>query len=333
MSLYRHTRGLLHDAGLRPRKQLGQSFLVDARVLDAITEAAELSSDDLVLEIGAGTGTLTQRLAVSSDRVIAVELDAGLFSILQSIHQDMPNVTLIHADILGLDFSALIGVTHASPAQTGRSIDQGAKSKERESQVPSGSYPMLHALSPMPAPLRGHLRIKVIGNLPYYITTPILMKILDESSLLPIQMALVMVQEEVGARMVASPGTKDYGALSIAIAYRSDAEILEHVPADSFYPQPKVDSVLVKLNIRSAPSVNVKDEKLFFRIVRAAFQYRRKTLRNALRLAGRSGGAQLSIDSIDSALQALNFDPRRRGETLSCAEFADLANTMTDDIK
>jgi 16S rRNA (adenine1518-N6/adenine1519-N6)-dimethyltransferase len=294
MSLYRHTRELLRGAGLRPRKQLGQSFLVDARVLDAIVEAAELSSDDVVLEIGSGTGTLTQRLAVSSDRVVAVELDAGLFGILQSIYQDSPNVTLIHADILDLDFSALMGA--------------GAP----------GNMPLL---------------FKVIGNLPYYITTPILMKILDESSLLPIRMVLVMVQEEVGARMVASPGTKDYGALSIAIAYRSDAEILERVSADSFYPQPRVDSVLVRLNIRCVPSVDVKDERLFFQIVRAAFQYRRKTLRNALLLSNRPGGMQLSIDSIDSALQALNFDPRRRGETLSCAEFADLANIMMADSR
>jgi 16S rRNA (adenine1518-N6/adenine1519-N6)-dimethyltransferase len=156
------------------------------------------------------------------------------------------------------------------------------------------------------------------------------MKVLDESSLLPIRMALVMVQQEVGKRMVASPGTKDYGALSIAIAYRSDAEILKRISASSFYPQPKVDSALVRLNIRSAPAVDVKDERLFFQIVRAAFQYRRKTLRNALLLAIRSGGMQLPESSVDLALQTLGFDLRRRGETLSCAEFADLANVIRD---
>ena len=148
-------------------------------------------------------------------------------------------------------------------------------------------------------------------------------------------MILVMVQEEVGARMVASPGTKDYGALSIAIAYRAHAEILRHVSANSFYPQPKVDSALVRLNVRSAPSVDVKDEMLFFQIIRAAFQYRRKTLRNALLLASKAGGIRLSVEArgsiplvIDSVLQTLSLDPRRRGETLSSAEFAALANMI-----
>jgi 16S rRNA (adenine1518-N6/adenine1519-N6)-dimethyltransferase len=291
MSLYSQTRELLQNAGLHPRKRLGQNFLVDTRVLDAIVEAAELSPDDVILEIGAGTGALTQRLAMSSANIIAVELDKGLFRVLQSIYQDKPNVNVIHADILKLDFLTLQNLY----AQN------------------SG--------------------IKVVGNLPYYITKPILMKVLDESSRLPIQMFLAMVQREVGARMKALPGTKDYGALSVAIAYRSDVEILKRVSAASFYPKPEVDSSLVKLNIRSKPSLEVKDEWLFFYIVRAAFQYRRKTLRNALRLAGRSNkvqskGIKLDDNTVDSALQSLMIEPKRRGETLSIAEFADLANIL-----
>jgi len=293
MSLYKHTRELLQNAGLRPRKRLGQNFLVDTRVLDAIVEAAELSPEDVILEIGAGTGILTQRLALSSASVIAVELDKGLFRVLQSTCQDKPNVNLIHGDILDLDFRTLI----------------------------SGSR---------------RPNIKVAGNLPYYITTPILMKVLDESARIPIQMFLAMVQREVGARIAASPGTKDYGSLSIAIAYRSDVEILRRVPAASFYPKSGVDSVLVKLNIRSSPPVNVRDEQLFFYIVRAAFQYRRKTLRNALRLAGRPeeihrSGVKFNATTVDSALQALGLDLKRRGETLSISEFADLANILARD--
>jgi 16S rRNA (adenine1518-N6/adenine1519-N6)-dimethyltransferase len=284
MSLYRHTKELLQSAGCRPRKRLGQNFLVDARVLEAIIEAGDFSSDDLVLEIGAGTGVLTQRLALSSGRVIAVELDAGLFRILQSIFQDNPKVTLIHADILDLDLMDLM--------RSGLDL----------------------------------ARIKVAGNLPYYITTPILMKMLDASSL--IKMILVMVQEEVGARIVASPGTKDYGALSIAATYRSDVEILRRVPASSFYPRPKVYSVLLKLDVRSQPAVDVEDEELFFRIVRSAFQYRRKTLRNALLLAIRAGELQLPENSIDEALQTLGIDLKVRGETLGKAEFAELSNTI-----
>ena len=288
----KHTRELLRSAGLSPRKRFGQNFLVNARVLDFIIEAAELSSEDIVLEIGAGTGALTQRLALSSGKVIAVELDEGLFRVLQSEFQGDTNVTLVHADILDLDLTTLIGEVANS--------------------------------GPIPA------RIKVMGNLPYYITTPILMKVLEESPLLPlpVPMILVMVQKEVGERIVASPGTKDYGSLSIAIAYRADAEILKRVPAVSFYPRPKVDSVLIRLNMRQGPPVDVRDERLFFLVVRAAFQYRRKTLRNALRLACKSGEIQLAADSMDYALQTLNFDGKRRGETLTISEFAVLANTI-----
>ena len=293
MGKYRHageyinyTRELLQDAGLHPRKRLGQNFLVNAGTLDAIIDAADLSPQDVVLEIGAGTGALTRRLALSPARVIAVELDRGLFHILQSIFHDNSGVTLIHGDILDLDLSVLI-----------------------DTKLAPGC-------------------IKVIGNLPYYITTPILMKFLDAASALPIQMILIMAQAEVGARMAASPGTKDYGALSVAVAYRSEAEILSRVPAASFYPKPKVDSVLVRLNIRSTPSADVKDEQFFFSIVRAAFQYRRKILRNALQLACKAGEVQLPADSVDRALLALDIDAKRRGETLSISEFAALANMI-----
>ena len=285
-SARKYTRELLQGAGLHPRKRLGQNFLVNAGTLDAIVDAADLSPQDMVLEIGAGTGALTRRLSLSLARVIAVELDRGLFHILQSIFQGNSDVTLIHGDILDLDLSVLIDMK--------------------------------------PAPER----IKVIGNLPYYITTPILMKFLDAASALPIQMILIMAQAEVGARIAASPGTKDYGALSVAVAYRSEAEILRRVPAASFYPKPKVDSVLVRLNIRPDPSVDVKDEKFFFSIVRAAFQYRRKILRNALQLACKAGEVQLSADSVDRALLTLDIDAKRRGETLSISEFAALANMI-----
>ena len=282
----RYTRELLKNAGLSPRKRFGQNFLVNKGILNAIVESAGLSPEDVILEIGAGTGVLTHQLALSSGRVVAIELDEGLFRVLQTIFQGAPNVTLIHGDILDLDFSALMNM---NPAPT---------------------------------------QIKVIGNLPYYITTPILMKILNEPSPIPIQMVLVMMQAEVGVRIAAAPGTKDYGALSVAVAYRSEAKILKRVPSASFYPKPKVDSVLVRLNIRSKPSVDVKDEQFFFSIVRGAFQYRRKTLRNALRMACQAGGIQLSVDYLDSVLPTLDFDTGRRGETLSISEFAALADMI-----
>lgn len=296
MDLYRNTKSSLQHAGRRPKKHMGQNFLIDLTVLDAIIEASELSRDDIVLEIGAGTGILTERLARPACRVIAVELDDELFRILQLDFRDNTNIILCHADILDLNLSTLINTYANLP---------GSKTDPK---------------------------VKIISNLPYYITTPILMKILEESSLLPIQMVLVMVQAEVGLRMVAVPGTKDYGALSVAIAYRSDARIIKHVPAESFYPKPKVDSTLVKLDIRHIPPVEVKDEKIFFQIVKTCFQYRRKTLRNAISIAINSGALKCSINSLDMAFQSLNLDPIRRGETLSITEFADLSNSIAGKV-
>jgi 16S rRNA (adenine1518-N6/adenine1519-N6)-dimethyltransferase len=284
MSIYKHTRELLQDAGIRPRKRFGQNFLIDQSVLNDIINAASLSSHDTVIEIGAGTGILTRFLASYAGEVFAVEIDEGLFRILESVFRDTPNVSLIHDDILELDLPALPDILSAEA-------------------------------------------VKIVGNLPYYITSPILIKMLDESSSISIKTILVMVQEEVGKRITASPGSKDYGALSIAVGYHSNAEILRHVSARSFYPRPKVDSVLIKLNIMSQPRVKVKDQKLFFQIVKAAFQYRRKTLRNALLLMTASGEIKIG-DSINFILDNYDFDFQRRGETLSIEEFAKIANAI-----
>lgn len=289
MSFYNYTRNKLQKTTRRPRKRLGQNFLVDQRVLDEIVKSAELSPEDLILEIGAGTGILTEKIAQSAGKVVAVELDDELFGMLQSTFTNNSKVILIHEDILDMDIANIL------------------KSEQKD-----------------------NFKIKIMGNIPYYITTPILMKLLEDCTAVPIQMIVMLVQKEVGLRIVASPGTKDYGALSVAIAYRADAEIITDIPAESFYPKPKVDSVLIRLNLRPIPSVDVQDEKLFFQIVRAAFQQRRKTLRNALLIAGSSGKYKISADSIDSAFHILSFDPKRRGETLSCEEFGHLANAIYD---
>lgn len=282
MSIYKQTRELLQDRGVHPKKRLGQNFLIDRTVFDTIVESTELLPDDVILEIGAGTGILTRELAKSSGMVIAVELDKGLFEVLESACEDVSNVVMIHADILKLNLVSFLGEFISAQDQ----------------------------------------KIKIIGNLPYYITTPILMKILDESSELPISLILVMVQKEVGVRMTANPGGKEYGALSVAIAYRCHADIVRRISAGSFYPKPKVDSVLIRLRLRDKPPVKVEDEKLFFRVVRSAFQYRRKTLRNALSTAG------FAVNIVDQAIQSLGFDVKRRGETLYIEEFAELANTI-----
>ncbi len=285
MSLYRNTINFLNSAETRPKKNIGQNFLIDQNIMDIIVESAELSKNDIVVEIGSGTGLLTKKLASSSKKVFAVELDDKLFRILQTNCQTMTNIIPIHEDILKLNLRDLVN-------------------KEK---------------------------IKIVGNLPYYITTPIIIKVLEESRDLNIQMILIMVQKEVALRMIASPGNKDYGALSIFINYRTKAEIVKYVPASCFYPKPKVDSAIVRMYPQNNLSVKPKDEELFFKIVRSAFQYRRKTLRNAIIIANQIRDRYIPIDKFDNAIQSLNFDAKIRGEELSLEDFINLANNIVQD--
>lgn len=253
-------------------------------VLERIIATAEVTNDDLILEIGAGLGHLTSKLAEVAKRVIAVELDDVLFAELQPIYAKTPNVELIKADVLKIDLAALL------------------QSDSRE-------------------------HTKIVANLPYYITTPTLFKILELRSL--IQTCVLMMQEEVAQRIVAPAGNRTYGSLSVVVNYHAEPEIALKVHATSFYPRPKVDSALLLLRMRETPKCLVKNEELFFRVVRGAFQHRRKTLRNSLIRSG------LSIPSeiLDAAFSKLKLDSQRRGETLNIAEFADLANCLYEFLK
>ena len=163
---------------------------------------------------------------------------------------------------------------------------------------------------------------KVVANLPYYITTPIIMSLLE--SKLPIERLVVMVQKEVALRMVAKPGTKDYGALSVAVQYYTEPDIVLDVPPKSFLPAPAVTSSVIRCVLRDKPPVEVRDEKLFFRVVKAGFAQRRKTFANTMRTTG------LSKEQIDDILVKADIDGQRRGETFSLQEFADVANAWAD---
>ncbi|VBB06578.1 ribosomal rna adenine dimethylases signature [Lucifera butyrica] len=165
-------------------------------------------------------------------------------------------------------------------------------------------------------------KYKVVANLPYYITTPIIMKLLEER--LPIEVLVTMVQKEVAERMIASPGGKDYGALSVAVQYYTLPEIMFFVPPSSFIPQPAVESAVIRCTVRQQPLVDVQDETRFFRVVKAAFAQRRKTLHNALKAAG------LDAPQVNGILNTAGIDGMRRGETLSLAEFAAVANAWTE---
>lgn len=265
-------------------KKFGQNFLIDLHVLDKIIRSADVSEEDVVLEIGPGIGSLTQVLAEKAKMVIAVEIDDRLIPILQKNLAEYPNLHLIHADFLKLDLRQVL----------------------EELDI--------------------HQPIKVIANLPYYITTPIIMGLYE--SHIPLAGMTVMVQEEVARRMQAGPGSKDYGALSLAVQYYADASIAAFVPPNCFMPRPGVGSSVVQLTTHAQKTVEVLDEKQMFAVIKAAFGQRRKTLVNAL-----SGSPELHYEKeqILSALEAAGLSPQVRGEALTLSQFALLSNLLKKD--
>lgn len=268
------TNHILHRFKLRADKKLGQNFLIDETVVRRIVEAAELTPEDTVLEVGPGIGTLTQGLAESGADVVAVELDKRLLPVLDVTLEGYDNVRIVNGDILQVDIMEQV-------------------------QKPD---------------------FKCCANLPYYITTPIIFAILEKR--LPMERLVVMVQKEVAERMAAKPGSKDYGALSVAIQYFTEPEIAFIVPPSSFIPAPSVDSAVIVCKRRSTPPVEVCDENLFFRVVKAAFSLRRKMLSNSLKNMGIKG------EQVSKWLELAGVDGKRRAETLSLEDFAALTNTF-----
>ena len=261
------------------QKKFGQNFLIDTHVLDKIIRAADITTDDFVLEIGPGIGTMTQYLACAAREVTAVEIDKALIPILEDTLSDYDNVTVINEDILKVDIAAL-------------------------AEEKNGGKP-----------------IKVVANLPYYITTPIIMGLFENH--VPLESITVMVQKEVADRMQVGPGTKDYGALSLAVQYYAEPYIVANVPPNCFMPRPTVGSAVIRLTRHAQPPVHVRDEKLMFRIIRASFNQRRKTLANGLK---NSPELDLPKEVISEAIDRLGRGASIRGEALTLEEFAELAN-------
>ena len=263
------------------QKKYGQNFLIDTSVLERIIKAAQISTEDCVLEIGPGIGTMTQYLAETAGKVVAVEIDKALIPILEETLGPYENVTVLQGDILKVNIGELAEKYH--------------KGKP----------------------------LKVVANLPYYITTPIIMGLFEKK--VPLDSITVMVQKEVAERMRAKPGTKDYGALSLAVQYYAVPQIVANVPPNCFMPRPAVGSAVVKLTCFEKPPVEVKSESFMFALIRAAFNQRRKMLINALTGAG---GIDVTKDRITEALEKLGIQETIRGEKLSLAEFAGLADML-----
>lgn len=278
LGIPQNTARVLQKYNFHTQKKYGQNFLIDTGVLERIVDAAEITKEDCVMEIGPGIGTMTQYLAERAGEVVAVEIDKNLIPILEETLAGYNNVSLINADILKVDINKIV-----------EDKNQGRP-------------------------------IKVVANLPYYITTPIIMGLLENH--VPLKSITVMVQKEVADRMQVGPGTKDYGALSLAVQYYAKPEIIANVPPNCFIPRPNVGSAVIHLSRYEEPPVHVENEARFFALIRAAFNQRRKTLVNALSNAPELG---VTKERAAEALQRMELSLTIRGEALTLEQFAQLS--------
>ena len=281
-NIYNETKFILNKYGIHANKSLGQNFLINEEVINQIIEKAEIDEKDLIIEIGPGLGTLTSRLLEKAGKVICVELDDRMITILNDRFKLYNNFELIHDDILKVDLNKIIN----------ENLFENNNIK----------------------------KIKIVANLPYYITTPIIMKLLEEK--LNITSITVMIQKEVADRLIAVPGEKNAGAITYSVYYYAEAEKVLDVENNSFIPEPSVTSTVIKLNIRKEPVIQIKDEKLMFKIIKQAFMQRRKTLVNALS----NMDIFKSKEEIIRMLEDLNINTKVRGEALTIEQYAQITN-------
>ena len=277
-------RAIMNRHGAGFSKKLGQHFLSDENVLEKIAESAGLCEEDYVIEIGPGIGVLTRECALRAGFLSAIEIDGKLIPILEETLKSFPNIEIIHQDILKIDLNELI------------------QQKLEEKQLK---------------------HVKIVGNLPYYIPTPIIMKLLEEKA--NAESITVMMQKEVAERLMAKPGTKACGAITAAVQYYATVTEVLQVPKEAFIPPPKVDSAVLRLDLRAEPPVEITEEAVFFEMIKASFGQRRKTLLNAL-----TGYRGIAKEEMKAILEEIGIDPARRAETLSIQEFAALANRICE---
>ena len=276
------TKEILEKYQLQTKKSLGQNFIIDTNILQNIVQAGAVDKQTTVIEVGPGIGALTEQIAKAAKEVYAFEIDERLIPVLEDTLADYSNITVLHEDILKVDFEKF-----------------------------QDEY------------LTGVERLVVIANLPYYITTPIVMHLIESS--LPISEMILMMQKEVAERLEAKPSTKEYGSLSIAIQAYMDVDIAFTVPRTVFVPQPNIESAIVRLKRLDESRLKVKDESLFFKIMRASFGQRRKTIWNNLR---RELNDKEKEPLLRKAFKDSGIDPSRRGESLTIQEFSQLADAL-----
>lgn len=279
MSVLKETRFIMDKYHISANKNLGQNFLIDDETVLGIVNTANVSKDDLVIEIGPGLGTLTKELLERAGQVTCIELDKRMIEILQDRFSMYNNFELINSDVLKVDLKEIIKKSNLA-------------------------------------------NTKIVANLPYYITTPIIMKLLEER--LEIQTITVMIQKEVADRLITKPGTGDTGAITYAINYYSEPKRVLEVPNTAFIPEPKVNSSVIQLQILKEPKVKVEDEAKLFDLIKTAFMQKRKTLVNGLANSNKYG----TKEKIEQVLNNLNIDLKIRPEKLTLEQFASLVKIL-----
>ena len=280
------TQFIMKKYKIRANKALGQNFLINQNVVDKIVENSHITKEDLVIEIGPGLGTLTKELLEKAGKVICIELDKKMIKILTDRFSLYENFELIHGDVLKVRLNKII-------------------KEEKEKN--------------------GFKSAKIVANLPYYITTPIIMKLLEDR--LDLESITVMIQKEVADRLIAIPGEKETGAITYSVYYYATAEGIMEVPNDSFIPEPEVTSKVIKLTLRKEPPVEVKSRGVMFRIIKSAFMQRRKTLLNALT----NTKVFMSKEEGLKILKELQLDENVRAEKLTLEDFAEITNKILVD--
>lgn len=282
-TILEETKFIMNKYNIKANKALGQNFLISEDVVQTIVDSSQIKEEDLVIEIGPGLGTLTKYLLKKAKNVICIEVDKRMITILKDRFSLYENFKLLNQDILKVDLKNLIE-------------EEKKKAKFKN--------------------------VKIVANLPYYITTPIIMKLLEEE--LPLESITVMIQKEVANRLIAIPGEKETGSITYSIYYYSQAQGILEVPKDSFIPEPEVTSKIIKLDIRKEYPVKVERKEIMFRIIKCAFMQRRKTLLNALVntkvFRNKEEGIQV--------LKKLGIDINIRPENLKLEDYADISNLL-----
>lgn len=282
-NIYEETKFLMKKYGITANKKLGQNFLIDDQVIEKIVDTSNITNEDLIIEIGPGLGTLTAKLLEKAGKVICIELDNRMIAILKDRFFMYKNFEIINEDVLKVDLNRLI------------------KENKKNAQIKN---------------------VKIVANLPYYITTPIIMKLLEEK--LDIESITVMIQKEVADRLTEIPGGKNGGSITYTVYYYAEAKELLTVPNHSFIPEPEVESEVIKLELRKKPVIEVTDEKKFFELIKVSFMQRRKTLLNAIS----NSTLNISKEKMEQILKDLNIDTRVRGEALTIGQFAEIVKRI-----